>query len=176
MNANLPEPEEHSMQISVTARHFDLTDDLKEHAEDRLSRLSRFTEHLLRAHVVLEVEKHRHSAEVSVHARTGDFVGKAESDDMWVSIDSACEKIERQIKKNVDKLKSHKGDSKKEYVMGDTRIESQRLSREMMTLDEATTRIEGGEEIVVFADTDSGATRVVFRRNDGSVKLIEVAE
>ena len=45
----------------------------------------------------------------------------------------------------------------------------------MMTLEEATTRIENGEEIVVFADTDTGATRIVYRRPDGSVKLVEVA-
>jgi hypothetical protein len=46
----------------------------------------------------------------------------------------------------------------------------------MMTVEEATTRVEDGEEIVVFADTDSGATRVVFRRPDGSLKLIEIAD
>jgi putative sigma-54 modulation protein len=164
------------MKVSVTARHFDLTDDLKEHAEGRLSRFSRFTENLLRANVVLEVQRHRHIAEVSVHARNGDFAGKAESDDMRISIDGACEKIERQILKNEKRLKSHKGEPKGGLVMGETRIESQRLSREMMTLDEATTRIEGGEDIVVFADTDTGATRVVYRRPDGSMKLIEIAE
>ena len=31
----------------------------------------------------------------------------------------------------------------------------------MMTLEEATGLIEDGEELVVFADTDSGATRIV---------------
>jgi hypothetical protein len=59
--------------------------------------------------------------------------------------------------------------------MGETRIASERREREMMTLEEATGRVEDGEEIVVFADTDTGATRVVYRRPDGSVKLIEVA-
>ncbi len=164
------------MKVSVTARHFDLTEELKDHAEGRLSRFSRFTEHLLHANVVLEVQRHRNIAEVSVHARNGDFAGKAESDNMPISIDLACEKIERQIRKNEEKLKSHRDGTKEEYSMGDTRIQSQRVNREMMTLDEATTRVESGEEIVVFADTDTGATRVVFRRPDGSVKLIEVAE
>jgi uncharacterized protein YgiM (DUF1202 family) len=59
--------------------------------------------------------------------------------------------------------------------MGETRIEALRVRREMMTLEEATTRVEEGEEIVVFADTDTGATRVVYRRPDGTVKLLEVA-
>ena len=95
---------------------------------------------------------------------------------METSIDGACDKVERQIQKNISKLKSHNGDGKEVPPMGDTRIESMQLNREMMTLDEATTRVEDGEEIVVFADTDSGATRVVYRRPNGSVKLIEIAE
>ena len=171
-----PESEETRMKVSVTARHFSLSNRLKEHAEERLSRLSRFTDTLLHAHVVLEFQKHRKIAEITAHARNGDFTGKAESEDFPVSIDLACEKIERQIRKIKGKQMSHKGEPKEEFPMGDTRIESQRLNREMMSLDEATTRIESGEEIVIFADTDSGATRVVYRRPDGTVKLIDVAE
>jgi putative sigma-54 modulation protein len=163
------------MKVSVTARRFDLTEDLREHAEERLNRFSKFSDGLLRANVVLEVEKHRHTAEVSVHGRRGDFAGKAESDDMKVSIDSACDKIERQIRKTEDRLRVHRANTKEVPTMGETRIESQRLNREMMTLDEATSRVEGGEEVVVFADTDTGATRIVYRRPDGSMKLIEVA-
>ena len=164
------------MKVSVTARHFDLTPELREHAEARLARFGRFANGLLSAHVVLEVEKYRQIAEVMVHAREGDFTGKAESDDMAVSIDGACDKVERQIRRSVDKRRAHDGDSREEISMGQTRIESERQNCEMMTLEEATGRVEDGEEIVVFADTDSGATRIVYRRPDGSLKLIEVAE
>ena len=164
------------MKVSVTARHFDLTPDLKDHAEARLARLDRFGSGVINASVVLEIEKYRHIAEVSVHGRHGDFMGKAESDDMAVSIDGAFEKVEKQIRRTAkQQQRSRNGDSKEGMAMGDTRIESERRNREMMSLDEATSRVEEGEEIVVFADTDSGATRVVYRRPDGSVKLIEVA-
>lgn len=163
------------MKVSVTARHFDLTPDLKEHAEKRLARFQKFTNGLLNAHVVLEVEKYRKIAEIAVHGRHGDYAGKVESDDMVTSIDGACDKVERQIRRAARKHRSRNGDEKEMIAMGETRIESERKTREMMTLEEATSRIEDGEEIVVFADTDTGATRVVFRRPDGSVKLIEVA-
>lgn len=163
------------MKVSVTARHFDLTPELKERAEARLGRFGKFANGLSSAHVVLAVEKYRHIAEVSVHSRHGDFKGKAESDDMVVSIDGACDKVERQIKRSVEKKRTHNGDNREEVVMGETRIQSERKNREMMSLEEATTRVENGEELVVFADTDSGATRIVYRRPDGSVKLVEVA-
>jgi putative sigma-54 modulation protein len=165
------------MKVSVTARHFDLTPQLREHAEARLDRFGKFTSGLVSAHVVLEIEKYRQIAEVSVHSRQGDYTGKAESGEMTVSIDGACDKVERQIRRRMDKKRAqaHNGDSREGVPMGETRIESERRIREMMTLEEATGRIEDGEELVVFADTDSGATRIVYRRADGSVKLIEVA-
>jgi putative sigma-54 modulation protein len=163
------------MKVSVTARHFDLTPDLKEHAEKKLDRFHRFNSELLNAHVVLEVEKYRKIAEISVHARQGDYKGRAESDDMLVSIDGACDKVEKQIRRSARKRRAHNGNGEEAGVMGEIRIESERRNREMMTVEEATTRVEEGEEIVVFADTDTGATRVVYRRPDGSVKLLEVA-
>jgi putative sigma-54 modulation protein len=163
------------MKVSVTARHFDLNPDLKDHAEARLDKLGRFGNGLINAHVVLQVEKYRQIAEVSVHGSHGDYIGKSESDDMIVSIDGAIEKVEKQIRRAVRTPRERNGDSKEVEDMGETRIASERREREMMTLEEATGRVEEGEEIVVFADTDTGATRVVYRRPDGSVKLIEVA-
>lgn len=165
------------MKVNVTARHFDLTPDLKDHAEKRLAKFAKYTDGLLNAHVVLEVEKYRSIAEISVHGREGDFTGKVESGDMLTSIDGAMEKVEKQIRRTVRKLRErHNGNGEREAPpMGETRIEAQRVRREMMTVEEATSRVEEGEEIVVFADTDSGVTRVVYRRPDGTVKLLEVA-
>jgi len=165
------------MNVSVTARHFELTPDLKEHAETRLGKLHKFQDGLMKANVVLEIEKYRNLAEISVHGRHGDYSGKAIAEKMPTAIDQACEKVEKQIRRSARKQHTHRnGDAKEEMVMGDTRIESQRVSREMMSVEEATTRLDEGEDIVVFADTDTGATRVVYRRPDGKMKLIELAD
>jgi putative sigma-54 modulation protein len=165
------------MNVSVTARHFELTPDLKEHAESRLGKLHKFQDGLMKATVVLEIEKYRNLAEISVHGRLGDYSGKAIAEQMPIAIDQAYEKVEKQIRRTTRKHQAHRnGEPKEEMVMGDTRIESQRVSREMMSVEEATSRLEEGEEIVVFADTDTGATRVVYRRPDGKMKLIELAD
>jgi putative sigma-54 modulation protein len=163
------------MKISITARHFDLTPDLKAHAESRVGKLDRFAGGMLRANVVLEVEKYRQIAELSVHGSPGDFAGRAEADDMFVAIDEACEKVEKQIRRQARMARVRDGGAKEAMVMGTVRIPSERVTREMMTVEEATTRVEEGEDLVVFTDTDSGSIRVVFRRPDGTLKLIDVA-
>ncbi|MEZ5065489.1 MAG: ribosome-associated translation inhibitor RaiA [bacterium] len=165
------------MNVSVTARHFELTPDLKSHAESRIRKLSRFQEGLIKATVVLEIEKYRHLAEISVHGNQGDYAGKATADSLATAIDQACEKVEKQIRRSARLSNNHRnGEGKEMLTMGDVRIESQRVPREMMTLEEATGRLDDGAEVVVFADTDNGSTRVVYRRPDGSMKLIELAD
>jgi len=62
-------------------------------------------------HVILNVEKYRHLAEVVVQASNHLRVeGKMESDDMYASIDGAMEKVVKQMRKAKDKVQSHKAD------------------------------------------------------------------
>jgi putative sigma-54 modulation protein len=93
------------MNVNVTARHFQLSDQVREHAIQRVGKIEKFGHALFDAHVVLEVEKYRQIAEVSIHGKMSSFTGKAESNDMIVAIDAACDKVGTQIKKHHDKVK-----------------------------------------------------------------------
>jgi hypothetical protein len=94
---------------------------------------------------------------------------------MFVSIDDAIGKVEKQIRRQAERSRVRNGDAKEVLLMSANHMESEQVDREMMSVAEATNRVEDGEDIVVFTDTDSGATRVVFRRPDGKLKLIDVA-
>lgn len=96
------------MKVNVTARHFEMSDDLREHAIRRLEKIERFGHSLMDAHVVLDVEKRRQIAEVSVHGDHTTFMSRAESHDMIESIDDACDKVQTQIKRHVDKAREHR--------------------------------------------------------------------
>ncbi len=105
------------MQISITARHFDLTPGLKEHTQDRLERMTKYGVPLLEAHAVLMVEKYRHNAEVTLHGKGFHIAGHAESEDMYQSVDQACQKLEEQIRRHKDKIQDkHKGEKLKEMA------------------------------------------------------------
>lgn len=97
------------MRITTTARHFELTPALQEHIEEGLEKLRRYFDPLLTGHVTLTVEKHDHVAEISLHANGVDFNGHGKSEDMYVSVDLAVDKLERQLKKYKGKVRSHKG-------------------------------------------------------------------
>ncbi len=96
------------MQVSITARHFDLTEGLREHTTERIERLSRYGVRLLEAHAVLVVEKYRHKAEITLHGNGFHLTGVSESDDMYTSVDQSAAKLEGQVRKQKDKMVSRK--------------------------------------------------------------------
>ncbi len=100
------------MKVVVTARHYELEDAVRTHAIERVNKIEKFGHALQDAHVVLEAEKYRQIAEISVQGKQSRYTGRAESTDMRQSIDSACDKVETQIKKHADRAKDHKGEPK----------------------------------------------------------------
>ncbi len=51
------------------------------------------------ANVTLDVEKYRHRAEVNLHVNHSILTSKEESDDMYVSVDAAIDKVERMLRR-----------------------------------------------------------------------------
>ncbi len=98
------------MQISVTGRHMEVTESLRDFAHERVEHELADFPRILHAHVILATEKHRQIAEIVVqgphHLR---LEAKDESSDMYASITGAVEKVARQIEKQMEKWQNHKG-------------------------------------------------------------------
>ena len=97
------------MQITVTGRHMEVTEAIRDHAEEKITReLSEFPR-VQSVHVILTVEKYRHIAELVAQAPHHIHIeAKEESDDMYASIDRAVEKIEKQLHKVWGKMQDIK--------------------------------------------------------------------
>lgn len=96
------------MNISTTARHYELAPALKDYAEGKVQHLKRYFDHIVKANVVFSLEKYRHKVEITLHVNGKDFVSEEESDDMYVSVDRSVEKLERQLKRHKEKIKRRK--------------------------------------------------------------------
>lgn len=102
------------MEVRITARHFDLTPELKAYAEEKIYPLSRYFDRIIDSHLVLEVEKRRKKAELMLSVFGQSLVAHAVTDDMYVSIDEVMDKLERQLKKYAERFKKHRGLTEKE--------------------------------------------------------------
>jgi putative sigma-54 modulation protein len=94
------------VKVSVTFRHTEPTDALKQYAEEKIHRLGKYFSQPLDAHVVLSVEsKERQSAEVELHAHGAMIHGKEQTEDLYSAIDLVTDNLKRQVRKQKDKTK-----------------------------------------------------------------------
>src|SRR5512145_2298231 len=101
------------MKITTTARHCDLVPEDRQFVQQRLERLLRYfrdPRDLMEAHVVVGVEKYRHSAEITLKLRRGEVVSREEANDSHAAIEQAAVHLEQQIRRLKEKRLSRKRD------------------------------------------------------------------
>lgn len=96
------------MKIKTTARHFDLTQELKDFANQEINRLDRFFDRIIDTHLILEAEGYRKRAELNLKVYGAVLTSQHSSADFRTSIEGALEKMKRQLKKYKSKLKERK--------------------------------------------------------------------
>lgn len=177
------------MQIRTTARHFELTPGIKDHVEERLGRLSKYSRPILKAHAVLSVEKHRHTAEITLSGKGFRLVGSGVADDMFAAIDQGVARLESQVKRQKDKVVTRKTRKTRNAQLkvldsgsvgrGDEEhdvIESTAVPIRQMTVDEAILELETSKvTFLVFENGGTDRVSVVYRRADGHFAVIEPA-
>ncbi len=95
------------MQINLTGHHIDITDSLRNYVNEKMEKLERHFDKVSNTHVILTLENLNHKAEATVHMSGNDIFAEASEGDMYAAIDSLVGKVDRQVKKHMEKLKYH---------------------------------------------------------------------
>ena len=95
------------MNLNISGHHLSLTPALKEYVASKLKRVERHFDHLINADIILSVEKVRHKAEATIHARGIDLHAEEICEDMYAAIDGMVDKLDQQTRKLKDKVRDH---------------------------------------------------------------------
>src|SRR5882672_2184856 len=89
------------MRLELRGHHVDVTPGLRRFVEDKLSKLERLlNDRAVSAHAILTVEKRRHVADITLHARGERFLhGLGDSGNWETSLAQAIAKISHQAQK-----------------------------------------------------------------------------
>ena len=175
------------MQLSVTARNLEITPALRAYAEEKLSRLTRYLENIVALHVVLSVNKHRQTAEVTLRVRDLTIRAEEEGDDLYSSIDLVAEKLERQILRYKERILAHAarggnrgGRSTMAAPVTEEEprvVKTKRFAVKPVGVDEAILQMNLlGHSFYVFRNARTEEVNVIYRRRDGHYGLIEPEE
>lgn len=187
------------MNITVTGRHMEMTDALKAYIHNGLEKVQAHFNQAFEADVVLDVEKHRHIAEVNLYTNGVRIHSREATNDMYASLDAAIVKLERQIRKFKDRINRHQPRTARELrdyhhailspeSVEETETESvenaydshrvvqrEKISMKPMSVDEAMMQLElvQDQSFLVFSNADTSEVNVLYSREDGTFGLIE---
>lgn len=99
------------MQIQVTGRHVEITDDVRDYIRDKVAKLPRFYDRIHEVEVVLDHESEQFTAEIIVRAgRKHTFVARETGPDTFTLIDVVIDRLERQLTRQKEKYRNRKHD------------------------------------------------------------------
>lgn len=96
------------MQISISGRHIEVTDSMKDYVTSKLERLTLHHDRITSTQVILSVDKLVQKAEATIHVSGKDLHADASHEDLYAAIDSLADKLDRQLIKHKEKMRSHR--------------------------------------------------------------------
>lgn len=151
-----------------------------------MQKLKKYLDAPAEAHVVVSMEKFRNVTEINLNSNGWNINAKEEAKDMRVALDRCVEKIEKQLKKQREKIRQHKPKTirrAQEKPLNEEEIEEPTASKIMetrkvilkpMSFDEAIMEIEEtNDRFVLYRDTSSENVSMIYRGDDGRYTLIE---
>ena len=189
------------MDFEYTGRHVDVTPAIRRHVEENFGKLDTLFENstTARAHVIIDVVKNRHIAEILLHWREHTLTAKDTNADMYQALTRCIDKIEKQALKLKKKIIERKQDAiplsavapdtapadadTDAGASGDDAAGSERQPRiiaarrykvKPMTAEEAVISLaEDGDQFVVFRNSETDRLSVLYKRKDGNYGLIQ---
>ncbi len=179
------------MKITYTGRQVELAPAQLKKLESRFGKIGKLLDgrRESEAHVILSLERHLHSAEVTVNYFGHQLVGAGADSDLFTAIHSAAEKLEKQAVKARTKWR----DTKRTPRKAAPEVETEQIAakdvepvpvhkiykvnhhqkRKPMTLDEAILEMDKSRDYLVYRDADTDRVSVLLRRRDGNFDLVE---
>lgn len=113
------------LKTNISCRHIEVAPEVKEFARDKLEKLERYYDRIQKITLIFDHEGEGNSVEAIINIEKGHtLVGLEHSEDFYIAIDNLVNKMERQLTKHKEKLKSKKHRAEKRYFEETIRSES----------------------------------------------------
>ena len=174
------------MKRSITGRHFDLTEPIKNYAEAAVDVLDKYNLDITTANTVISSsEKKGFTVEFIVNLKDRNTIVITQNDkDVYAAIDLAIERMKKSLRRHADKIKGHRIMSFKDLGIEAEAVSEYNSTEELeivlmdlelhkpLDFDDALNALkeEKKRQFIVFNDHD-GIMRVMYKRADGKFGL-----
>jgi putative sigma-54 modulation protein len=182
-----------ALEVQVYGRNIEVTDRIVDYATKKVSKLDRYLNGIEEARVDLAYVKSARSAadrqvaQITVRGRGFILRSEERADDIFAALDTALDRMQRQMERYKGKHYRGRGDGKTAAEMTAMPVEEEieverpaiaRRKQFVLTpMDEAEAleqmSLLGHEDFFVFYNARTNAVNVLYRRRDGTYGLIE---
>lgn len=107
------------MEVIVSGRHMEIDQPVREFAEEKIQKLGHEYAKLTVGHIVLSEERGRVIVDGHVNGKHIALNARAKASDSRAAIDGVYEKLERQLRKHLERVQSHRAPSLAEVESGE---------------------------------------------------------
>ena len=171
------------MKFVYASKDMAISESIKARVEKKLSKMDRYFRDEPEATVRFKVQKGaRNIVEITVNASGVILRAEESSNDMYLSIDRAVDKLESQLRRHRTKLEKRIRSSELEPMMEAPVYEEQsydvvrtkKFSVKPMSVEDAITQMELlGHDFFLFMNEENENMNVLYRRHDGSYGLLQ---
>jgi putative sigma-54 modulation protein len=115
--ARIEDESSEGYRIEVIGRHLHVTEAMKNHAIEKISKIDRFHNHVIDVHVTMDIQREDHTAVILVIFDHFKIKVSATTADMYASIDKAVDKLRMQLRRWKDRIHDHRKKGPKIYDM-----------------------------------------------------------
>jgi len=173
------------MKLNIRGEKLDITDSMKAYAEEKLEKLSKYVENFDETSGNLLFKKNGKTEKIEVTIPLKSFTLRVEEtgDDFYSVVDTAIDKLERQIVKNKTKLSSKKIREKNDFILNfeeekeeneNKIIKRKTVELKPMDEEEAILQMELlNHDFYLFKNVETDKIALVYRRKKQDYGLIE---
>ena len=173
------------MHITITGRHIEVPQSVKDYVEKKISKLDKYFNRLIEVHVIIDKQRELYITEANIIGSNMRIFAKEESTDIHASVDKLIDTASKQLKTRRDKLKTHKigrflenvSPFKKREALPKEKgriIISKYDATKPKTTSEAIAEMELFKtEFFVFRNAETNEINVVYKKANGSIELLE---
>jgi len=182
----------------VVGRNLEITDAMRQYAEDKLAKLDRFSDQIVDASVIMSYDTKQSAAaparvEVQVNLPNGVIRAEERAQDSYAAIDLVVDKLERQLKRFKGRMIAKRSEVMSAPVPSDVThaevvepvdtddgepviVRTKRHVMRPMAPEDAAMQMEAlGHSFFVFRNLETELITVIYLRQDGDYGLIEPA-
>ena len=174
------------MNINIRGEKLEITDAMKSYAKEKLERLSKYVKDSdVNANLLFKINGVKQKLEVTIPLKNFTLRVEEVGNDFYAVVDTAVDKLERQIRKNKTRLENKQTKSKVDFdfMSFDEKDEEnsnkivRRKEVELKPMDEEEAILQMellGHDFYVFKNIDKdGKISVLYRRKNNDYGLIE---